>query len=44
MTLKMQRAVPSGQRAAFFQNGLENLSVCDKMAEKRQKEALAHGG
>ena len=38
MTLKMQRAVPSGQRAAFFQNGLENLSVCDKMAEKTQKE------
>ena len=44
MTLKMQRAVPMGQRAELFQNGLENLSVCDKMAEKTQKEALAHGG
>ena len=44
MTLKMQRAVPSGQRAVFFKNGLENLNVGDKMAEKTQKEALAHGG
>ena len=44
MIPKIQRAVPMGQRAEFFKIGLENSDVCDKMAEKMQKEALAHGG
>ena len=44
MTLKMQRAVPSGKRAAIFQYWMFNLWGSDKMAEKTQKEALAHGG